>query len=672
MKRFLISGMKCAGCVATLEKVLKATANVQEATVNLVERTAYVQGKFLATDIISAISKAGYGAREISKDGQSTGEDLLYFKKLLLKALVAGTLGVPLFGGDLFHGLPSLEEAQSFWIVVGILTLGILIYSGGHFFTGAWNALLNQTATMETLIAVGTGAAWVYSMLLSLFPTLLPEFARHVYFEAAVIIIAFVNLGSAIEAKARGKTSEAIQKLLGLQPKMARVVRNLIEADMPLENVCVGDSVRVRPGEKIPVDGKVIEGSSWVDESMLTGEPMPLEKGVGQEVHAGTLNKSGSFLFQATRVGKETALARIIELVRQAQSSKPRLGRLADRIASIFVPIVIGLAVITFVLWFYLGPLPSLPYAFVTMMTVLIVACPCALGLATPLSIMVGVGKAAQHGILIRKGEALEQAGHLTTIVFDKTGTVTEGRPEVTRVVGSSGFDESKILQLAGSLERHSEHPLAQAIVNKAKEKNLDFLPVQNFHAEAGQGVWAAFEGKRIYFGNMKLMRHARVNVGNFENQADTPIYLALEEKVIGSISISDQIKKDASSTIEALKKLGLKIILMTGDNAKTARAIAQKLGISEVYAELLPADKEKKIKELQLQGEKVGMVGDGMNDAPSLSRAHVGFAIGRGTDVAIEAGDMILMGEGIQAVISAIQISKATVRNIHQNFFGA
>ncbi len=665
--------MKCAGCVATLEKALKSLDSVQEATVNLVERTATVKGKVSAVEIISAISKAGYGAKEIH-DGSSYGEEFFYFKKLLLRALVAGALGIPLFIGDLFHRLPSLNEAQHFWIGVGILTLGVLVYSGGHFFKGAWNALLSKTATMETLIAVGTGAAWVYSMILSLFPELLPEMARHVYFEAAVIIIAFVNLGSALEAKARGKTSQAIQRLLGLQPKTARVIRNLIETDISLDQVKAGDHVRVRPGEKIPVDGNVIEGRSWVDESMLTGESMPVEKSAGRPVHAGTLNKSGSFVFQTTHVGKETALARIIEMVRQAQSSKPALGRLADQIASVFVPVVIALALLTFAVWFYFGPVPPVAYAFVTMMTVLIIACPCALGLATPLSIMVGVGKAAEHGILIRNGEALQKAGQLTTIVFDKTGTVTEGRPTVTDVVGSSGFDAQKVLQLSASLERHSEHPLAEAVVTKFKETNLYFLPIQNFHAEAGQGVRATWEGKRIYFGNLKLMRHAPVDVGDFSSSSldKTSMYLALEEKVVGMICVSDPVKKDAKATIETLQKQGLKVILMTGDTAKTAQAIARELGMGEFYAELLPGEKEQKIRELQMKGERVGMVGDGINDAPSLSRAFVGFSIGRGTDVAIEAGDVIVMGEGLRSIVSAIQISKATVRNIYQNFFGA
>ena len=450
------------------------------------------------------------------------------------------------------------------------------------------------------------------------------------------------------------------------------MIRNLIETDIPLDQVNVGDRVRVRPGEKIPVDGNVIEGSSWVDESMLTGESMPIEKRAGAQVHAGTLNKSGSFVFEATRVGQETALARIIEMVRLAQSSKPQLGRLADQIASVFVPVVIVLSLLTFSVWLYLGPVPQVAYAFVTMMTVLIIACPCALGLATPLSIMVGVGKAAEHGILIRNGEALQKARQLTTIVLDKTGTVTEGRPTVTRVVGSSEFDTQKVLQLSASLERHSEHPLAEAIVTKFKETNLDFLPIQDFHAEAGQGVWAMWEGKRIYLGNLRLIRHAHVDLGEFASQEEDSIYLALEGKVIGALCVSDPLKKDAKATIEALQKQGLKIILMTGDNPKTAQAIAQELGVCEVYAELSPGEKELKVREFQMKGEKVGMVGDGINDAPSLSRAHVGFAIGRGTDVAIEAGDMILMGEGIWAVVSAIQISKATVRNIHQNFFGA
>ncbi len=679
VKRFLISGMTCASCVSKVEKALSKVHGVTSASVNLVERTAIVQGGVSTEILIKVVNDIGYQAKECG-NGESESEkeslESFQYKKLLKKSAMAAVVGIPLMVADFFHVLPYLDESrgQIFWIGVGILSLGVLIYSGEQFFRGFWASLKYRSATMDTLIALGTGSAWVYSMLLSLFPVLLPEFARHVYFEAAVVIIAFVNLGSALEAKARGKTSEAIQKLLALQPKMARVIRNLIETDIPLDQVKVGDIVRVRPGEKIPVDGKVVEGSSWVDESMLTGESMPVEKSVEQEAHAGTLNKSGSFLLKATRIGRETALAQIVEMVKTAQSSKPHLGRLADQISSVFVPVVMALALLTFSVWFYFGPTPSIAYAFVTMMTVLIIACPCALGLATPLSIMVGVGKAAEHGILIRNGEALQKAGQLTTIVLDKTGTVTEGRPEVTRIVGSFEFNEQKVLQLAASLERHSEHPLAQAIVAKFKETNLDFLSLQNFHAEAGQGVCAMFEGKNIYFGNMKLMRHVHMDLGDFASPAsgETSMYLALEEKVIGRVSVSDPLKKDAKATVETLQKMGLKIILMTGDSHDVAQRVAQTLGIQEVVSELLPGDKEQKIRELQMQGEKVGMVGDGMNDAPSLSRAHVGFAIGRGTDVAIESGDVILMGEGLTPIVSAIQISKVTIRNIYQNFFGA
>jgi Cu+-exporting ATPase len=488
-----------------------------------------------------------------------------------------------------------------------------------------------------------------------------------------------INFGSALEMRARGKTSEAIKRLIGLQPKTARVVRDGQEQDAPIEDVGLDETLRVRPGEKIPVDGMIIDGHSTVDESMLTGEPLPVTKQIGDEVVGGTLNKSGTFLFQAKRIGKDTALARIIELVRRAQNSKPAIGRLADRISGIFVPTVLIIAVVTFMIWFDVGPEPRLSYTLVATMTVLIIACPCALGLATPISIMVGVGKAAEYGILIRNGEALQQAGKLTTVVLDKTGTVTEGQPTVTALELARGWDEQRLLTVAASVEAGSEHPLAQAVVEAARGRGISPAQAADFEAVAGHGVQATVDGEAVLFGNDKLMARHNIELGDLEQRAasladdaQTPMYLAVDGKPAGIVAVADPIKEDSKAAIERLHHLGLKVVMVTGDNRATAEAVARKVGIDDVMAEVLPQDKEKQVGVLQERGETVGMVGDGINDAPALARADVGFAIGTGTDVAIESAEVTLMRGSLHGVADAIAISKATVRNIKQNLFGA
>lgn len=674
-----IGGMSCAGCVSTVENALQAVPGVKQATVNFAEHTASVTGKVDAATLIQAVVDAGYEAAELKGDEDQRSKEaaeFAHYRRLLKKSALAAVIGVPLLLMSVLGQMPGMEGAERlFWLLVGAATLFVLYYSGGQFFTGAWKAFRIHNANMDTLIALGTGTAWVYSMLIVLFPDLVPEQGRHVYFEAAAIIIALINFGSALEMRARGKTSEAIKRLIGLQPKTARVVRDGKELDIPVEDVRRGDTLRVRPGEKIAVDGSLIEGHSSVDESMLSGEPMPVEKKVGDEVVGGSINKSGTFLFQATRIGKDTALARIIELVRQAQNAKPAIGRLADKIAAVFVPTVLIIAVLTFMVWFNLSP----EHALITTMTVLIIACPCALGLATPISIMVGVGKAAEYGVLIRNGDALQRSGKLTAVVMDKTGTITEGRPTVTALEPTAGWDTIRLLQTAASIEAGSEHPLAEAIVEAAKEHELELLVASGFEAIAGHGVRAQVDGRLVLFGNQKLMQDSGIGLdglaqkaAELADQAQTPMFLAVGGKAVGIVAVADPVKTDSRAAIQRLKKIGLKVIMLTGDNPATAQAVATQVGVDEVMAEVLPEEKAAKVAELQQRGEVVAMVGDGINDAPALALADVGFAIGTGTDVAIESGDITLMRGSLHGVADAIAISQATVRNIKQNLFGA
>jgi len=689
----LIDGASCGSCVNKIESALKQVSGVNRAEMNFAQRTVTVAGKATPAELIKAVEQAGYSAKmstaESEGDALSEKEaaDEDYYKRLIRDMSIALALGIPLMAYGLIVGEMTVStiSEQLAWLVVGLLTLGVMVFSGKHFYIGAWQSFKNHSANMDTLIALGTGTAWLYSMVVVFAPEAVPEMARHVYFEATAMIIGLINLGLALELRARGRTSEAIKRLIGLQPKTARIIRDGIEVDIAIDQVLLNDIVRVRPGEKISVDGEVIEGHSAIDESMLTGEPMPVEKTVGKEVVAGTINKTGALLFKATRVGKDTALAQIINMVKRAQNSKPSIGRMADVISAYFVPTIMIIAVASALIWLNFGPEPVIAYAIISATTVLIIACPCALGLATPMSVMVGVGKAAEAGVLIRNGEALQTASKITAMILDKTGTITLGAPKVTDVILASGFgeatefDEATVLQLAAALESGSEHPLAMAIVESAQKSEEDLGSVSHFKAIAGYGVQAEVDGKTLFLGNEKLMHEQGIELGNYvakaqdlAAEAKTPMYFAIDNKFAAIIAVADPIKEDSIAAIKRLQNNGIRVVMLTGDNRDTAKAVAKKVGITEFFAEVLPEQKSEKVQELQMQGEIVGMTGDGINDAPALAIANVGFAIGTGTDVAIESADITLMRGSLHGLADAIAVSKATLRNIKQNLFGA
>ncbi|MDX2370677.1 MAG: heavy metal translocating P-type ATPase [Colwellia sp.] len=687
-QELLIDGASCASCVGKIEVALNSIKGVDKAEMNFALRTVSVTGEADIHTLIKAVESIGYNAKSAGKksDDELLDEkeiaDQKYYTSLMKKMWIALGLGVPLMIYSLAGGPMTVETTfeRGIWLFVGILCAAIMYFSGKHFYVGAWKSFTNHTANMDTLIALGTGTAWIYSMVVVFFPMALPEMARHVYFEATAMIIGLIDLGLALEMKARGRTSEAIKRLIGLQAKTARVVRDNKEIDIAIEQVLLNDIVRVRPGEKISVDGFVVQGHTTIDESMLTGEPMPVVKVEEDEVVAGTLNKSGSILFKATRIGKDTALAQIINMVKRAQNSKPPIGRLADVISAYFVPVVMIIAIVSALIWLNFGPDPVLAFAVVSATTVLIIACPCALGLATPMSVMVGVGKAAEAGVLIRNGEALQTASKITAMILDKTGTITEGAPKVTDVlIVDNSYTKKYILTAAASIESGSEHPLAQAIVDSTIEQGIDPENVTDFHAIAGHGVQATFNGHQLLFGNQKLMlKNGIALIGFVEkaqklaDEAKTPMYFAIDKKLVAIIAVSDPIKKDSILAIKRLQANGIRVVMLTGDNRATADAVAKKVGIKEVFAEVLPEDKSNKVAELQAQGEIVGMTGDGINDAPALALANVGFAIGTGTDVAIESADITLMRGSLHGLADAIAVSKATLRNIKQNLFGA
>ncbi|MDZ7335466.1 MAG: heavy metal translocating P-type ATPase [candidate division KSB1 bacterium] len=682
-----IKGMTCAACVRRVETALKSVDGVVDAVVNLGTERATITLEPRAADIErlrAAVADAGYEAEAIREEFSADWDRRIReerYRKQLRQLIFSTVLTSIIMIGSMADMVSHLKVVpqQPLWIILFALTTLVLIMSGRQFFFGAWKALRHGTADMNTLIALGTGAAYIYSTVATFFPNFLPSDLQHVYYDTTAVIITLILFGRLLEARAKGRTSEAIKKLMGLQPKTARVFRNGQEIDLPIEQVQVGDLVLVRPGERIPVDGRVVAGSSAVDESMLTGEALPVKKSIGDTVIGATINKTGSFQFRATKVGKDTVLAQIIRLVQEAQGSKAPIQRLADFVASIFVPVVIGIAILAFFIWWRFGPEPKLIYALVTFVTVLIIACPCALGLATPTSIMVGTGKGAELGILIKNAEALENAHKVDTIIFDKTGTVTLGKPSVTDTIAINHFDPDELLRLAASAEQGSEHPLAGAIIGSAKQKGLKLTPVDHFTALPGFGIEAEVNGDRVLLGNLAFMKDRGLEFAEIEaktaalaEEGKTPIGIALNNKIIGLIAIADPIKQESPRAIRKLQEMGLEVVLMTGDNRKTAEAIGRQLGISRILSEVLPDEKAGQVKSLQQEGKIVAMVGDGINDAPALAQADVGIAMGTGTDIAMEAGDIALMKGTLTTVITAIQLSYATMRNIKQNLFGS
>ena len=617
------------------------------------------------------------------------------YRTMMRKFWFATAVGVPLLLLMFAEFVPAWGHAlmpyhRLIGIVSAVLTLPVLAWSGRQFFESAWNGLLNHNTNMDTLVALGTGAAWAYSAVAVVAPGLFPAGTAGMYFEVAVIVIALILLGQALELRAKSRSSAAIRKLLELQAKTARVIRDGHEMDVPVEEVVVGDTVLVRPGEKVPVDGVILEGESAIDESVVTGESVPVDKRAGDQVIGASVNKTGAFTFRATQVGADTALARIVQMVEQAQSSRPPIGRLVDKVSSYFVPSVMIIAILTFLAWFNFGPEPAVNHAVVTMVAVLVIACPCALGLATPISLMVGVGKAAEHGVLIRNGEALETASRLEVVVLDKTGTITKGRPELTDVLPLEGFSEEELLRMAAVADRRSEHPLATAIVEGARARGIELDEPERFDAVPGHGVEAVVGGRRVAVGNRKLMEREGVSLSEFEERAarladegTTPMFVTVDGRAAGIIGVADPIKEDSVAAVRALERMGVEVVMITGDNERTAKAIARQVGIGRVLAEVLPEEKARQVELLQAEGRSrkenggrgarlVGMVGDGINDAPALAQADVGFAIGTGTDVAIEAADVTLVGGSLRGVVTAVEVSRATLRNIKQNLFGA
>ena len=686
-KTFSIKGMHCASCVMVIEDSLKKMDGVTQATVNLAtEKATVIYDPIKVTDeqLSSAVSNVGYQAlitEEIKTEDDEQKEKQQELHDLRFKVVVSLILGGLILWGS-FPGLIKTSPMilQNFFVQL-LLATPVQFWAGFGFYRATISAIKHRTANMDTLVVIGTTVAYIYSTVVTLLPQLMIKVGIEPmpYFDTAAVIIGLILLGRYFEAKAKAGTSEAIKKLIGLQAKTARVLRAGQEIDLSINEVVIGDIIRVRPGEKIPVDGIIVEGESSIDESMVTGESMPVEKISGDTVVGATINKTGTFTFRATKIGQETMLAQIIKLVQEAQGSKAPIQRLADMISSYFVPVVIMLAFLTFAVWYVFGPAPTLLFALLNTVAVLIIACPCAMGLATPTAIMVGTGKGAEHGILIKDAESLETAHKIKTIIFDKTGTLTKGKPEVTDITAFGSMDKDTLLKLAGSIEKGSEHSLAEAIVKEAESQNLVLFKVEKFQAIPGHGVEGMVDNQRIVFGNKRLMNKEGISltladdqIAKLEDAGKTVMMIGLENKLVGLIAVADIVKDSAREGLIALQKLGLEVVMITGDNQRTAKAIGQSLGITRVLAEVLPDQKEAEVRKIQAEGKVVAMVGDGINDAPALAAADVGIAMGSGTDVAIEAADITLINKDLKSVAMAIVLSKKTMRTIRLNLFWA
>ncbi|HEY6203898.1 MAG TPA: heavy metal translocating P-type ATPase [Candidatus Limnocylindria bacterium] len=696
-----LASADCGSESQSLERVIQGAAGVRSVYVNPVTGRATVEADpdVLNTTKLTDLMRAA-GAEVLAVERSTTTRVPMTtepetvsasereYRRLMRKWWFAAAVGVPTMvlsypwllpiTNDLF---PRGSEAlHHLWVAMGVASLAVLVFSGSQFFVGLVESVKHRSATMHTLIAIGTGTAWLYSTVALLAPQLFPsEEFTDVYYDVTVVVTALVVLGMAMEIKARGRTSEAIKKLIGLQPRNARVIRDGVETTVPVAEVRVGELIVMRPGERIPLDGTIVSGSSAIDESMITGESIPVDKTTGDEVIGATMNTHGSFTLRVTKVGADTALANIVRLVQDAQATKVPIQRIVDQVSAYFTPIVVMLALAGFVVWYDFGPAPAFAYATIVMVTTLIIACPCALGMATPMSLTTGIGKAATHGVLIRSGEALQGAQRLQTIVLDKTGTITKGEPALTDVHALPPFSEAELLQLVASAEHGSEHPLGAAIVRGALARKIQLRPITDFTAVTGGGIVALVEGRLVRVGSERFQREAGVDLGGLAGPFDalaeggnTPMYVSVDGKPGGLVAVADTVKEDSVRAIKRLRDLGLEVVMLTGDNERTARAIARQVGVTSVRAEVLPGDKAGEVRKLQLEGKRVGMVGDGTNDAPALTQADVGFAIGTGTDVAIEAADVTLIGGSLRGVVLAIEISRATMRNVYQNLFGA
>ena len=686
----IIDGMTCASCVARVEKALKKVQGVQQANVNLATEQAWIQadGGVSSGALIQAVQKAGYDAKLLEQDNNQQQDkketELHQLKRDLIISLI---LAVPVFILEMgAHMIPSFHMwimhnigQYNNWLIQFVLTTLVLLFPGRRFYEKGIPALFRLAPDMNSLVAVGTLAAYSFSLVATFIPEVLPQGTVHVYYEAAAVIVSLILLGRYFEAKAKGRTSQAIQHLVGMQAKTARIHRDGQVLEVPVAEVTTDTIVEIRPGERVPVDGEVVEGHSYIDEAMITGEPIPVEKTLGHPVVGGTINQNGTLNIRATAIGESTVLAQIIRMVEQAQGSKLPIQALVDKVTMWFVPAVMLLALVTFIIWFIFGPEPALTFSLVNAVAVLIIACPCAMGLATPTSIMVGTGRGAEMGILFRKGEALQLLQEVKVVAVDKTGTLTEGKPTLTDFHVQDGFERDQVLQIVASVEAKSEHPIALAIVKAAEDENIEFLPVTAFDSVTGSGIKAEVDGQAVQIGANRYMHEIGVNVSAFEqeaarlgNEGKTPIYVAIRQKLAAIVAVADPIKPSTFAAIDALHQLGLKVAMITGDNRHTAHAIATCLGIDQVEAEVLPEGKVDVVQQLQQKYGRVAFVGDGINDAPALAKSDVGIAIGTGTDVAIEAAEVVLMSGNLQGVPNAIALSKATIRNIHQNLFWA